>query len=86
MPLIKVSAQSRSAAVAGAIAGVIRENGCAQIQAIGPLAVNQATKAIAIARGYLALENLDVICVFSFVKVDLDGHLRTALKMDVEPR
>jgi len=50
--------------VAGAIAGVIRENGSAQVQAIGPLAVNQATKAIAIARGYLALENLDVVCVF----------------------
>ncbi len=86
MALIKVSAQSRSAAVAGAIAGVIRENGRAEIQAIGPQAVNQAAKAIAIARGFLALENLDVICIFSFAQVDLGGHLRTALKMDVEPR
>jgi stage V sporulation protein S len=86
MTLIKVSAQSRSTAVAGAIAGVIRENGSAQVQAIGPLAVNQAAKAIAIARGYLALENLDIVCVFSFAKVELSGHLRTALKMDVEPR
>ena len=86
MTLIRVSAQSRSSAVAGAIAGVIRENGCAQIQAIGPQAVNQATKAIAIARGYLALENLDVVCTFSFAKVELGGHLRTALKMDVGPR
>ena len=86
MALIKVSAQSPSAAVAGAIAGVIRENGCAQVQAIGPLAVNQAAKAIAIARGYLIVENLDVVCIFSFAKVELGGHLRTALKMDVEPR
>ncbi len=86
MALIKVSARSRSSAVAGAIAGVIRENGCAQVQAIGPLAVNQATKAIAIARGFLALENLDVICTYSFVKVKLGRQLRTALKMDVEPR
>ncbi len=86
MPLIKVSAQSRSSAVAGAIAGVIRENGSAQVQAVGPQAVNQAAKAIAIARGYLALENLDIICIFSFVKVELGGHERTALKMDVEPR
>ena len=86
MSLIKVSAHSRSAAVAGAIAGVVRENGCAQVQAIGPLAVNQAAKAIASARGYLAPENLDVVCIFSFVKVELGGHLRTALKMDVGPR
>ena len=86
MTLIKVSAESRSTAVAGAIAGVIRENGRAQVQAIGPQAVNQAAKAIAIARSFLALENLDVICIFSFVKVDLGGQLRTALKMDVEPR
>ncbi len=86
MALIRVSAQSRSSAVAGAIASVIRENGRAQVQAIGPQAVNQAAKAIAIARGYLALENMDVICIFSFVKVELGGHLRTALKMDVEPR
>ena len=86
MTLIKVSAESRSTAVAGAIAGVIRENGRVQVQAIGPQAVNQAAKAIAIARGYLAPENLDIVCVFSFAKVELGGHLRTALKMDVEPR
>ncbi len=86
MTLIKVSARSPAAAVAGAIAGVIRENGRAEVQVIGPLAVNQATKAVAIARGYLALENLDIICIFSFVKVELGGHLRTALKVDVEPR
>ncbi len=86
MTLIRVSAQSRSSAVAGAIAGVVREDGRAQIQAIGPQAVNQAAKAIAIARSFLAMENMDIICIFSFAKVELGGHLRTALKMDVEPR
>jgi stage V sporulation protein S len=86
MDIIKVSAKSRSTAVAGAIAGVIRENKRAEVQAIGAGAVNQATKAIAIARGYLALENMDIICIPSFAEVDIDGQERTALKFIVEPR
>ncbi|UCC88120.1 MAG: stage V sporulation protein S [Anaerolineales bacterium] len=86
MDIIKVSAKSRSTAVAGAIAGVVRENGRAEVQAIGAGAVNQATKAVAIARGYLALDGLDIICVPSFVEVDIEGHERTAVRMLVEPR
>jgi len=86
MDIIKVSAKSRSTAVAGAIAGVIRENKRAEVQAIGAGAVNQATKAIAIARGYLALENMDIICIPSFAEVDIEGQERTALKFIVESR
>ncbi|MFQ5612101.1 MAG: stage V sporulation protein S [Anaerolineae bacterium] len=86
MDVIKVSARSRSTAVAGAIAGVVRENGRAEVQAIGAGAVNQATKAAAIARGYLALDGIDVIMIPSFTEVDIDGQERTALRMVVEPR
>ncbi len=86
MSIIKVSATSRTAAVAGAVAGVIRESGRAEVQAIGAGAVNQAIKAIAIARGYLLEENVDIICTPSFVEVDIEGHERTALRVVVEPR
>jgi len=86
MDIIKVSAKSRSTAVAGAIAGVIREKGRAETQAIGAGAVNQAIKAVAIARGYLALEGLDIICIPAFAEVLIDGQERTAVKLIVEPR
>jgi stage V sporulation protein S len=86
MDIIKVSARSRSTAVAGAIAGVIRESGRAEVQAIGAGAVNQATKAVAIARGYLALDGFDIVCIPSFVEVDIEGQERTAVRMVVEPR
>ena len=86
MDIIKVSAKSRSTAVAGAIAGVIREIGRAEVQAIGAGAVNQAVKAVAIARGYLALEGKDIVCIPAFVEVDIEGQERTAVKMVVEPR
>ena len=86
MEIIRVSARSRSTSVAGAIAGIIRESGHAEVQAIGAGAVNQATKAVAIARGYLAQDGFDVICIPSFTEIDIDGKERTALKMVVEPR
>jgi len=86
MGIIKVSAKSRSTAVAGAIAGVIRGSGSAEVQAIGAGAVNQAIKAVAIARGYLALDGLDVISIPSFVEVEIDGQERTAIRILVEPR
>lgn len=86
MDVIKVSAKSRSTSVAGAIAGVVRENGHAEVQAIGAGAVNQAIKATAIARGYLTLDGIDVICIPSFTEVEIDGQERTALRFVVEPR
>ena len=86
MELIRVAADSRSTAVAGAIAGVIRERGHVDVQAIGAGAVNQAIKAVAIARGYLELDGIDVVCVPSFVEVMIDGQERTALRFAVVPR
>jgi stage V sporulation protein S len=84
--IIRVAAHSRSTAVAGAIAGVIRQDGRADVQAVGASAVNQAVKAVAIARGYLALEGLDVICIPTFADVTIGGSERTALRLAVEPR
>ena len=74
MEMIKVSAQSRSTAVAGAIAGVMRERKYVEVQAIGASAVNQAIKAVAIARDYLALDGIPIVCIPEFVEVD---HRRT---------
>ncbi|MCY4466055.1 MAG: stage V sporulation protein S [Chloroflexi bacterium] len=84
--LIKVSARSRSTAVAGAIAGVMREHGIAEVQAIGAGAVNQAVKALAIARGYLERDEIDIVATPRFTDVDIDGNERTALRFLVEPR
>lgn len=84
--LIKVSAQSRSTAVAGAIAGVMREHGYAEVQAIGASAVNQAIKAVAIARGYLEEDEIDLAVVPSFTEVDIDGNERTAVRLSVFKR
>jgi stage V sporulation protein S len=86
MNVIKVSARSRTAAVAGAIAGVMREVSRAEVQAIGAGAVNQALKAIVIAKGYLAEEGVDIVCDPSFVEVAIDDQERTAIRIVVEPR
>lgn len=86
MDIIKVSAKTRPTAAAGAIAGVIRETKHAEVQAIGAWAVNQAVKAVAIARGYLALDGIDVICIPAFTEVEINEEKRTAIRMVVEPR
>ncbi len=86
MSTIKVSARSRTASVAGAIAGVMRESGQADVQAIGAGAVNQAIKAIAIATGYMAEEDVHIVCVPSFVEVTIDNQIRTAIRITVTPR
>ena len=86
MDLIKVAATSRSTAVAGAIAGVMRERGHVDVQAIGAGAVNQAIKAVIIARGYLELDGIDIVCVPMFVEVIIDGQERTAVRLCVEKR
>nr|WP_290666634.1 stage V sporulation protein S [Ardenticatena sp.] len=83
MEVLKVSARSRSTAVAGAIAGVIREGNVAEVQAIGAGAVNQAVKAVAIARTYLEEDGIDIVCVPSFVEIDINGQERTAVKLTV---
>ncbi len=86
MDMIKVSANSRTSAVAGAIAGVIRENKHAEVQAIGAGAVNQAVKALVLATSYLKNDGIDVVCVPEFVDVQIDDKVRTAIKLVVEPR
>lgn len=84
--LIKVSAQSRSTSVAGAVAGVMRDHGYAEVQAIGASAVNQAIKAIAIARGYLEQDSMDLAIVPNFTEVTIDGNDRTAVRISVYKR
>jgi stage V sporulation protein S len=85
MNLLKVSATSRTAAVAGAIAGVVRENHRAEVQAIGAGAVNQAVKALILATGYLRLDGIQVCFVPEFVDVTIEDKVRTAIKLVVEP-
>ena len=86
MDVIKVSANSRTSAVAGAIAGVVREHGRAEVQAIGAGAVNQAIKALVLATGYLKGDNIEVACVPEFADVAIDDKVRTAIKLVIEPR
>jgi stage V sporulation protein S len=86
MDVIKVAGTSRTSAVAGAIAGVFRENKRAEVQAIGAIAVNQAVKALALAKGYLKEDGYDVIFIPEFVDVTIDEKIRTAIKFVVELR
>jgi stage V sporulation protein S len=86
MTLIKVSSQSRTASVAGAIAGIFRENNRAEIQTIGAGSLNQAMKALILARGYLKDDGFDVVFYPEFVDLDFDGRLVTAIKITVENR
>jgi stage V sporulation protein S len=84
--VLKVSTRSRPSAVAGAIAGVIRESGLAEVQSIGAGATNQAIKAVAIARSYLSEEGVDIVCTPSFIDVAIDDEERTAIRLLVERR
>ena len=85
MDLIKVSATSRTSAVAGAIAGIIREHKHAEIQAIGAGAVNQAVKALVLATGYLKNDGIEVRCVPEFADVSIEDKMRTAIKLVIDP-
>jgi stage V sporulation protein S len=84
--VLKVSARSRPSAVAGAIAGVVREAGRAEVQAIGAGATNQAIKAVAIAREYLRETGIDAVCVPAFIDVTIENEDRTAIRLVIEPR
>jgi len=86
MDIIKVKAVSRTAGVAGAIAGVIREEKHAEVQAIGAGAVNQAVKALVLARSFLGQDGIDITFVPEFANVEIDGKVRTAIKFIVEVR
>ncbi len=84
--VLKVSARSRPSAVAGAIAGVVREAGRAEVQAIGAGATNQAVKAVAIARDYLRETGIEAVCLPAFIDVTIENEDRTAIRLVVEPR
>jgi stage V sporulation protein S len=86
MDIIKVRGTSRTSAVAGAIAGVFREHHRAEVQAIGASAVNQAVKALALSRSYLAQDGMDVAFISEFVDVEIEEKIRTAIRFTVEPR
>ena len=86
MDVLKVSAKSNPNSVAGALAGVLREEGKAELQAIGAGALNQAIKSIAIARGFVAPHGMDLVCVPAFIDIVIDGEERTAIKLLVTPR
>jgi len=86
MEILKVSAKSNPNSVAGALAGLIREHGNAEMQVIGAGALNQAIKAIAIARGYVAPSGVNLVFVPGFIDVQIDGEDRTAIKLFVAPR
>ena len=84
--VLKVSGKSNPNSVAGALAGVLREKGGAEIQAVGAGALNQAVKAVAIARGFVAPGGIDLVCVPAFTDIFIEGEERTAIKLIIEPR
>ncbi len=86
MEVLKVSANSQPKSVAGALAAVLRDNNYAEIQAVGAGAVNQAVKAIAITRGFVAPNGIDLVAVPAFAEVSIDGEERTAIKFYIQPR
>jgi stage V sporulation protein S len=86
METLRVSSKSKPNTVAGAVAGVIREQGQVELQTVGAGALNQAVKAIAIARGFLAPSGIDLVCVPSFSHIDIEGNERTAIRLLVHPR
>lgn len=86
MALLKVSSRSNPNAVAGAFAGVVREKGRVEVQVVGAGALNQAVKAVAIARSMLAAQGIDLVCVPSFAEIEIEGQPRTAVQLLVESR
>lgn len=86
MEILKVSSKSNSNSVAGAIANVFREKGCVEVQAVGAGAINQAIKAIAIARGFVAPTGVNLICVPAFQDIVIDNEERTAIRLIIEAK
>jgi len=84
--MLKVAAKSNPKSVAGALTAMLREQGAAELQAVGAGAVNQTVKAIAIARGFIASNGIDLIAIPAFAEITIDGEERTAIKFIVEPR
>lgn len=81
METLKVSSKSNPSSVAGALANVFREKGNVEIQAVGAGALNQAIKAVAIARGFMAPSGKNLVCIPAFADITIDGEERTAIKL-----
>ncbi|HKM32934.1 MAG TPA: stage V sporulation protein S [Oscillospiraceae bacterium] len=86
MDVLKVSSKSIPNSVAGAVAGIVRDKGIVEVQAVGAGATNQAIKAVAIARGYLAPMGVDLVCTPAFANVIIENEERTAIKLIIGPR
>ncbi|WP_304421923.1 stage V sporulation protein S [uncultured Clostridium sp.] len=86
MEELKVSTKSNPNSVAGALAAIIKEKSIVEVQAVGAGAINQAVKAVAIARGFVAPTGRDIVCVPAFTDIEIDGEERTAIKLIVQPR
>lgn len=86
MEILKVSTKSNPNSLAGALASVLRKDGGAEVQSIGAGALNQAIKAIAIARGFLAPSGIDLVCIPAFTEIEIEGVKKTAIKLSIEPR
>lgn len=86
MEILKVSSKSNASSVAGALANVFRDKGIVEIQAVGAGAINQAIKAIAIARGFVAPNGKNLVCIPAFSDISIDGEERTAIKLIVEAK
>lgn len=86
MDILKISAKSSPNSIAGAIAGLVKENGRAEMQAIGAGAINQAVKAVAIARGFVAPSGIELVCAPAFTAVSIDNEDKTGIKFLVEPK
>lgn len=86
MEILKISAKSSPNGVAGAIAGLMKENGRVEMQAIGAGAINQAVKAVAIARGFVAPTGVELTCVPSFTEVMIDNEEKTGIRFTIEPK
>jgi stage V sporulation protein S len=75
-PFLRVSASSNPQSVASAIAHAIYEKHEVKLRAVGAGAVNQAVKAIAISRGYVAPRGLDLTCKPGFTTIESrDGEI-----------
>lgn len=86
MEILKVSSKSNPNSVAGALTNVLRDKSEVEIQAVGAGALNQAIKAIAIARGFTAPSGKNLYCIPSFATIHIDKEERTAIKLVVEAR
>lgn len=86
MEILKVSSKSNSSKVAGAIANIYREKGSVEIQTIGAGSLNQAIKALCIARGFLAPSGVNLVCIPAFTDIMIDGEEKTAIKLIIEAK